>query len=73
MEPHEKVYRGRKAIIFNNFIAGIAWAIGVTVGFALIIGLFSFVLKNVNFVPYIGGFISDVIKLIIKSNPQWTR
>lgn len=73
MEPHEKVYRTRKAIIFNNFIAGVAWAFGVTVGFAIIIGVSSFVLKNINVVPYIGGFISDVINQIIKSNPQWTR
>ena len=73
MEPHEKVYRGRKSIIINNFIGGLSWAVGATIGLALIIAVLSFLLKNINLVPFIGAFISDVINQIIKTNPQWTR
>ena len=73
LEPHEKVYRSKSSIIINNFIGGLSWAVGATIGIALIVALLTFIIRNVNLVPVIGNFISDVIKEIIATNPQWTK
>ena len=72
-EPHEKVYRTKMSILVKNFLGGMSWAFGATIGFAIIIAVLSFLLKNINVVPYVGNFISDVIKEIIASNPQWVK
>lgn len=59
-----------RQILWNNFIAGIAWALGATVGLSIIIALMSLLSKNVDFIPIVGSFISDVIDFILKNNPN---
>ena len=73
MESHEKVYRSKKSIIINNFLGGLSWAVGATVGLAIIAAILTYILKNVNLVPIVGNFIAAVIKEIIASNPQWAK
>ena len=73
MESHEKVYRSKKSIIINNFLGGLSWAVGATVGLAIIAAILTSILKNVNLVPIVGNFIAAVIKEIIASNPQWAK
>lgn len=67
-ENHEQVKRSRKEIFVNNFIGGIAWGIGVTFGLSLLIALLGFVATQVNLVPVVGGFVSEVIKFILNKN-----
>ncbi len=59
-----------KQILWNNFIAGVAWALGATIGISIIFALLGLLSKNVNFIPLIGSFISDVIDFILKNNPN---
>ena len=68
MEKYEQVNMSHKRIFFNNFIGGIAWALGVTVGLALIITILTLILKNINLIPVVGNFVSDVIKFVIQKN-----
>jgi len=70
MEKHEQVSMSHKRIFVNNFIGGIAWALGATVGLALIIGILSLILKNVNLIPVVGDFVGKVIQFIIEKNPN---
>lgn len=49
-------------MIVNNFIGGISWAIGATIGLAIVIMLLGFVTKNVGLVPVVGDFIVEVNK-----------
>lgn len=67
MEPHEKVYRSKKEIILHNFLGGIAWGLGVTVGLSIVITLLSFIGSKVNFIPFIGEFISQIINYVTTS------
>lgn len=69
-EPETRVYRGYKRMIFDNFIGGIAWALGATVGLAIVFTLLSVILKNVNLIPVIGGFVSQVTTFVLQNNPQ---
>jgi len=71
MEPHEAVHKKKRSQIFlDNFLGGIAWALGATVGLAVIVTLLGFILKNINLVPFVGGFIADIINFVIAKNPQ---
>ena len=70
MENYEKAKGSKVQIFINNFIGGIAWALGATIGLALIIGILTLILKNVNVIPVVGSFIADTIKFIIAKNPN---
>ena len=73
MARFDQVTHHVKNIIVNNFLGGLAWAVGVTVGFSLIIFILTVVLKNVNWIPFIGDFISNVTSYVLfnlQSNPQ---
>ena len=70
MERHEQISSSRKQIFFNNFLGGIAWALGATVGLSIVAILLGIILKNINLVPYVGNFISGVIEFIINKNPN---
>jgi len=71
MEKYEAVEKTpRKKMLVNNFIGGIAWAVGATVGFAVIVTVLTLIVKNVNFIPYIGNFIAGVIQFIVQKDPS---
>lgn len=70
MEKHEQVNASHKRIFVNNFIGGIAWALGATIGLALIVTVLTLILKNVNVIPFVGSFIADTIKFIITKDPN---
>jgi len=69
-QPYEKANQNLplKKILWNNFIAGIAWALGATIGISIIFAILSIISRNINFVPIVGSFISDVIDFILKNN-----
>ena len=60
----------RKEIFINNFFGGIAWALGATVGLSIIFVLLGIIAKNVNLVPYVGSFVSQVINFVLANNPN---
>lgn len=70
LEPHEKVYRTKKRIIIDNFVGGIAWAIGATLGAAIIITVLSSLLNKLDFVPLVGDFVSSVTEYMEKRTPN---
>lgn len=70
MERHEQVNKKRETIFIDNFIGGIAWALGATVGLSIIIALLSIILKNTNLIPFIGNFVAGVIEFVITKNPN---
>ena len=64
---NEHIYRGRKQIVTNNFLGGIAWGVGVTIGLTLFFGVLAFVSSHINFVPIVGDFVSGVINYILSN------
>lgn len=57
-------------IITNNFIGGISWALGATIGLSLIFWFLTILAKNVNLVPVVGTFVSQVINFVLSHNPN---
>lgn len=55
-------------IASKNFLAGIFWALGVTIGFSLLIAILSLISHYINFVPFVGKFTSEVIDFVLSYN-----
>ncbi len=72
-EKFENVKHSKRIIFVNNFTGGIAWALGATVGLAVIFIALGIIVKNINLVPYVGSFVADVINFVISKNPQLAR
>jgi len=70
MERFEVVKSNRKQIFFNNFLGGIAWALGATAGLSIIVAILAIILKNVNLIPFFGNYIGKIIEFIISKNPN---
>jgi flagellar motor component MotA len=70
MERHEEIHKKKREIFLNNFIGGIAWALGATVGLAIIITILGIILKNINLIPFFGNYIAGIIEFIINKNPN---
>jgi hypothetical protein len=63
MEPHEKATTSSKRqIMLNNFLGGISWSLGTTIGFTIILMILGYILSQVDVVPLLGEFLSDVMK-----------
>jgi hypothetical protein len=71
-QPYEKASQklSLKQIVWNNFIAGLAWAFGATIGLSIIIAILGLLAKNVDFIPLVGSFISELINFILQTNPN---
>ncbi|MBI2421109.1 MAG: hypothetical protein HYV38_03425 [Candidatus Levybacteria bacterium] len=67
-DKYERVERSKKEIMVNNFLGGIMWGIGVTLGLALLFGILGILVSRVDFVPIVGNFISSVIQFVINQN-----
>ena len=70
MERHEEIHKSRKHIFFNNFLGGIAWGLGATVGVSIFFAILAFILSKVNVVPVVGNFVSGVLSYILQNNPN---
>lgn len=64
MEKYEEVKRDRKAIFINNLIGGIAWGLGATVGVSIVLAIFGIIIRQINFVPFIGNAVIEIMKFI---------
>ena len=62
IEPIEKVYRPLSKMLRDNFLGGISWALGATVGLAVIVGLVTFILNLLGGLPIVGGFFADIVE-----------
>jgi hypothetical protein len=70
-QPYERSSKlSRNEIVVNNFIGGIAWALGATIGLALIVTLLGLIAKSVNVVPVVGTFVSEIINFVLSHNPN---
>lgn len=70
MEKFEQVKLNRKELFLNNFLGGIAWGLGATVGLSIFLAIITFILSKINLIPIVGNFISGIVTYIAANNPQ---
>ena len=62
IQPIERIYQPVNRIFWNNFIGGIAWSLGATIGLAIVVGIVTSIFGQfVNF-PIIGEKISEILE-----------
>lgn len=64
MPKADRVNRSMKKLFINNFVGGIAWGLGVTVGLTLVLAIVGFFIGQLDYVPIIGTFVSDIVNFI---------
>jgi hypothetical protein len=70
-QPYENSSRlPLKDILFNNFLGGMSWALGATIGLSIIFAALGIIAKNINFVPIVGSFASQVVDFVLAHNPS---
>ena len=69
-DRYKRVQKSKKVILTNNFIGGIAWGLGVTVGLSVFLAVLAFIAKRIDFVTIIGNFTSEVINYILANSGQ---
>lgn len=61
----------KRHVLMNNFMGGIAWGMGATVGVSIVIAIFAFVANLLDPVPYIGEFVSNIYQyVLLNTQPQ---
>lgn len=70
MEKHEQIHKTKREIFFNNFLGGVAWGLGATVGVSIFFAILAFILSKVNLVPFVGNFVTKVAQYILINNPN---
>lgn len=61
-DKSERIYKSRKRLILDNFMGGIAWSLGTFIGFGAVAVLIGYVFSQINLIPIIGSWISDIMK-----------
>lgn len=69
-EMYEQVNNKMGKILRNNFIGGVAWGLGATVGVAIILAIIGLILRQINLIPVVGSFVAAVVKFILESDPH---
>ncbi|OGY08183.1 MAG: hypothetical protein A2700_00285 [Candidatus Blackburnbacteria bacterium RIFCSPHIGHO2_01_FULL_44_64] len=69
MQPKDQVHRSIGKMFLGNFIGGVAWGLGVTVGLSLLFATMGFLGSKVNWVPVVGNFLSEITKSIEENRP----
>lgn len=69
MERHEQIHKSRLEIFLNNFLGGIAWGLGATVGVSIFFAILALLLSKVNLIPFFGNFVSGILTYVLQSNP----
>lgn len=63
----------KKQILWNNFLGGITWGIGATVGVAVLLTILGFIASKANLIPFIGNFVSDLLNYVLQHNPHFAK
>ncbi len=70
MEKYEHVHRGKKQIFLNNFLGGIAWGIGATLGASLLLSILGIILSQLDFIPIIGTFVLEISEFVQQNSTR---
>lgn len=71
-EPMDKVHRPLQQMLWQNFLGGVAWALGVTLGLTVVVTLVGFLLAQLDFVPIVGDLATGIVQFVEenKKTPQ---
>lgn len=75
MEKYQEVSHKPFRIIFlHNFLGGLAWGLGATVGLSILLAIIGFIFQRIDLVPIAGDFLQKLtlyIEQIEKTSPPF--
>lgn len=69
-DNYNKINLNRREMIINNFLGGLSWAIGASIGFSLLIAILGFIAAKAGLIPIVGTFVSQIIDFVLEHNPS---
>jgi hypothetical protein len=60
--PAESGHEKHHKVFINNFIGGLGWVLGITVGISLLAFILTIIMNALGGVPLIGSGIANIIK-----------
>ena len=68
MQPYNAVEKkSRKQILIDNFLGGIAWGLGASIGVSIILALLGFIASKINLIPVVGTFVGNILDFVLKT------
>lgn len=68
-DKHLLVEKSIKRIMINNFVGGIAWGLGVTIGASVLLAVLGYFASNIGIIPVVGKFIQDLLIFLSQNSP----
>ncbi len=65
---HLFVHKSKLEIFINNFLGGMAWGLGASVGVSLLFTILGIIAAKVGVVPVVGSFVSSVLSFVLQNN-----
>ena len=59
-----KIYNSTKKILFISFLKGLASGLGWIIGATILVSLLTYILSQIEFIPILGGIVSQLIQEI---------
>lgn len=63
-QKYDEVKARRHDIIINNFLGGLAWALGTTVGLSVVVALAGLALRQISVIPILGNMVLQVEQFV---------
>ena len=60
----------QKKVLFNSFASGVLAGVGSAIGATIVFGLLIFILGQLNTVPFVGQYISNIIDYLQSTSPR---
>jgi len=67
LQQYIQVLLNKRRIMFISFLSGLFSGLGAVLGGTLLLALLLYILGRLSIVPYIGHFISEIIKVVKKT------
>lgn len=62
MQKYEEILRTKRQIIFYNFIGGISWGLGATIGVSILLTVIALLAQPLSLIPIFGDFIAGILE-----------
>ena len=69
-ESHESVHRSKREIFLNNFLGGIAWGLGASIGLSILLAAVGYIISQIDWVPIVGSIMSEASSQVLQNQLQ---
>lgn len=72
-QKYDKSDLSIKKNILNNFVGGVSWGIGITLGATLLLAIIGYAISQINYIPIVGNFVVQIQEFVEENNQQFNN